>query len=96
MDSFNRIKRDCASSEAQFNNRETGISCGPAAEFDESSFRLYGTNHDRFRDDYHSKWSANFHKDFMLENYFISLSRRLLNNLIINNNIYLKSNIQCT
>ena len=32
-DCLNRIKRDGASSEAQFNNREAGIPSGPAAEF---------------------------------------------------------------
>ena len=31
------IKRDGASSEAQFNKREAGIPSGPAAEFDDSS-----------------------------------------------------------
>ena len=34
---LNRIKRDGAYSEAQFNNREAGIPSRPAAEFDESS-----------------------------------------------------------
>ena len=30
--------------------------------------------------DYRSKWSTNFHKDCMLENYFILLSRRNFQN----------------
>ena len=37
-DCLNKIKRDGASSETQFNNREAGIPSGPAAEFAESSF----------------------------------------------------------
>ena len=37
-DGLNRIKRDGASSDAQFNNREAGIPSGPEAEFAESSF----------------------------------------------------------
>ena len=37
---LNKIKRDGASSEVQFNNREAGFPSGHAAEFAESSFNL--------------------------------------------------------
>ena len=37
-DCINRIKREGASSRAQFYNTEAGIPSGPAAEFEESSF----------------------------------------------------------
>ena len=45
MDCLNRIKRDGASSCAQLSNREHGIPSGPAAELEESSYRI---NNDRF------------------------------------------------
>ena len=51
-DCLNRIKREGASSDAQFNNREAGIPSGPTAE---SEKPLYGIDKDRFSDNDISK-----------------------------------------